>query len=121
MENWDLEAVVRGCNNNFEALTNTMEYSQPCNFGFAPLTIEEDDDIFHAFPQLFEATTAFDELEELYKPFYPLLQPISPPTIPTPSVSVPQEVAEKEEEPKKLKSMKESSPMCKRRLVIIQT
>ncbi|KAK9927119.1 hypothetical protein M0R45_024320 [Rubus argutus] len=108
MENWDLQAVVRGCNNN------TMEYSRPCNFGFAPLTIEEDDEIFHAFPQLFEATTAFDELEELYKPFYPLLQPISPPTIPTPSVSVPQEVAEKEEKPKKLKSMKEPSPMCKK-------
>ncbi|XP_062029147.1 probable WRKY transcription factor 29 isoform X1 [Rosa rugosa] len=114
MENWDLQAVVRGCKNNLEGLTHTMEFSQSSCFGFAPVTIEEDDEIFQAFPQLFEATTALDELEELYKPFYPILQPISPPTIPTASVSVPQEVTAEEKEPKKLKSVKESSPMSKR-------
>ncbi|PRQ17584.1 putative transcription factor WRKY family [Rosa chinensis] len=114
MENWDLQAVVRGCKNNLEGLTHTMEFSQSSCFGFAPVTIEEDDEIFQAFPQLFEATTALDELEELYKPFYPILQPISPPTIPIASVSVPQEVTAEEKEPKKLKSVKESSPMSKR-------
>ncbi|KAL6174751.1 hypothetical protein ACLB2K_051397 [Fragaria x ananassa] len=117
MENsWDLQAVVRGCNNNLEGFANTMEFSQSSCVGFAPATIEEDDDIFRTFPQLFDTTTALDELEELYKPFYPNLQPISPiiPN-PTPAASVLQEVAtEEKEEPKKLKSLKESSPICKR-------
>ncbi|KAL6177312.1 hypothetical protein ACLB2K_048838 [Fragaria x ananassa] len=115
MENsWDLQAVVRGCNSNLEGFANTMEFSHSSCVGFAPVTIEEDDDIFRTFPQLFDATTALDELEELYKPFYPNLQPISP-IIPTPAASFLQEVtAGEKEEPKKLKSVKESSSICKR-------
>ncbi|XP_050378676.1 probable WRKY transcription factor 29 isoform X2 [Argentina anserina] len=119
MENWDLQAVVRGCSNNdLEGFAyNTMEFSQSSCFGFAPVTIEEDDEIFRAFPQLFDATTALDELEELYKPFYPIVQPISPiPIIPTPpTLLVQQDVTGQEKEEPKLKSVKESSPMCRRR------
>ncbi|KAH0974890.1 hypothetical protein GBA52_016789 [Prunus armeniaca] len=74
-----------------------MENSQ-IPYCFAPLSIEEEDDFFHALPQLFEATAALDELEELYKPFYPVLQPSTPPIILASSISVPQEAITVEQE-----------------------
>ncbi|GFZ01332.1 hypothetical protein Acr_14g0009670 [Actinidia rufa] len=64
----DLQAVVRG-------------YSNPST-SFAPFTLQQDADDFDlsTFPDaLFESTRVLDELEELYKPFYPLLNnPLSP-------------------------------------------
>ncbi|PSS11367.1 WRKY transcription factor [Actinidia chinensis var. chinensis] len=64
----DLQAVVTG-------------YSNPST-SFAPFTLQQDADDFDltTFPDaLFETTRVLDELEELYKPFYPLLNnPISP-------------------------------------------
>ncbi|CAL8157356.1 unnamed protein product [Prunus armeniaca] len=108
MENWDLQAVVRGCNTTAN-IDEAMENSQ-IPYCFAPLSIEEEDDFFHALPQLFEATAALDELEELYKPFYPVLQPSTPPIILPSSMSVPQE-AITVEVPKKLK---ESSTIRKK-------
>ncbi|GFZ16447.1 WRKY DNA-binding protein 27 [Actinidia rufa] len=56
----DLEAVVRGYN-----------HPQTC---FSPLIFEQEDHdiVLSTFPDLFEtSSTFFDELEELYKPFYP--------------------------------------------------
>ena len=56
----DLEAVVRGYN-----------HPQTC---FSPLIFKQDDHdiVLSTFPDLFEtSSTFFDELEELYKPFYP--------------------------------------------------
>ncbi|KAM0978835.1 hypothetical protein ACFX2C_014764 [Malus domestica] len=109
MENWDLQAVVRGCNTDIDEV---MEDSQIPYF-FAPLSLQEDDEVFQAyFPQAFEATTTLAELEELYKPFYPVNQITSPPTILASSISVPQEVIT--EAPKLIKNMKESAPICKR-------
>ncbi|XP_057477303.1 WRKY transcription factor 22-like [Actinidia eriantha] len=55
----DLEAVVRGYN-----------HPQTC---FSPLIFQQDDHdiVLSTFPDLFEtSSTLFDELEELYKPFY---------------------------------------------------
>ena len=81
MEDWDLLAVVRGRNNNMEfpistntttninnIITNMESQSSNC---FFPLSVQDQDDLFHTYPHLFETTTAFDELEDLYKPFYP--------------------------------------------------
>ncbi|XP_062074429.1 probable WRKY transcription factor 27 [Humulus lupulus] len=93
MEDWDLLAVVRsgGNSNNIcyespnMATNNTMNYTHQTTSFFVgnPLSGQENDDdnhgdhdnhlsLFHSFPHLFETTTPFDELEELYKPFYPV-------------------------------------------------
>ncbi|KAL6986316.1 WRKY Transcription Factor [Sarracenia purpurea var. burkii] len=74
----DLQAVVRGSNNGFPASAMDDQTSF-----FASFTFQQDDfSVLNAltFPDLFETTRVLDELEELYKPFYPqtiLSSPIS--------------------------------------------
>ncbi|XP_048445280.1 probable WRKY transcription factor 29 isoform X1 [Pyrus x bretschneideri] len=109
MENWDLQAVVRGCNSNIDEVIEDSQIPYFC----APLSFQEDNELFAAkFPQAFEATTTLDELEELYKPFYPVFQLTTPPTILTSSISVPQEIIT--QAPKLIKNMEESTPVRKR-------
>ncbi|KAJ9706033.1 hypothetical protein PVL29_001547 [Vitis rotundifolia] len=92
MEDWDLQSVVRGCAINEASSAALMDTSLPC---FSPLTIQQDELLF-SFPDFFETTTVLDELEQLYKPFYPALQPLSPVrTAADPSISM--------EDPKKMK------------------
>lgn len=119
MEDWDLLAVVRGSgmsNNiinigespNMAVATNIMMDPQTTSFFVNnPLSIQENDDhnhdlaLLHSFPHLFETTTALDELEELYKPFYPVnLQPSNSnhdhyPSSPTVQVQLHQEPQKK--------------------------
>lgn len=98
MEDWDLQAVVRGCN-SAEAFTNIMNNSPS---SFAPLSFDQDD--FSAFPEIFETTTDLDGLEGLYKPFYPVFhQTISPQNnlTTTASMSIPTEVKEPQKVQKK--------------------
>ncbi|KAF8389344.1 hypothetical protein HHK36_026038 [Tetracentron sinense] len=69
-DDWDLQAVVRGCS------TSTME--DPLS-RFAPLSVQQDHSLFY-FPDLFESfetRTVLEELDDLYKPFLPKLQPLS--------------------------------------------
>ncbi|KAA8520874.1 hypothetical protein F0562_011547 [Nyssa sinensis] len=76
MSDWDLQAVVRGCTNDFSNITTSMDNSPTC---FSPFTIQEDGFLFSASPDyMFETTTVLDELEQLYKPFYPVMNPLSP-------------------------------------------
>lgn len=78
MEDWGLLAVVRGgsCNNivNFGE-SPSMDPQATSFFVNNPLSIQQNDTddlaLFNSFPHLFETTTVLDELEELYKPFYP--------------------------------------------------
>ena len=85
MEGWDLQSVVRGCAiNEASSSAALMDASLPC---FSPLAIQADEFLF-SFPDLFETTTVLDELEQLYKPFYPVLQSVSPTgTAAAPSIS----------------------------------
>lgn len=92
MGDWDLQSVVRGCAINEASSAAFMDTSLPC---FGPLAIQQDELLF-SFPDFFETTTVLDELEQLYKPFYPVLQPLSPVrTAAAPSISM--------EDPKKMK------------------
>lgn len=74
MEGWDLQSVVRGCAMNEASSAALMGTSLPC---FSPLAIQQDELLF-GFPEFSETTTVLNELEQLYKPFYPVLQPLSP-------------------------------------------
>ncbi|KAA8522453.1 hypothetical protein F0562_013186 [Nyssa sinensis] len=77
MSDWDLQAVVRGCTIN-DLYTSTITDDNPSSC-FAPLTMQQDGLLFTStFPDLFENTAVFDELHQLYKPFYPMLNPLSP-------------------------------------------
>ncbi|KAG6388277.1 hypothetical protein SASPL_153479 [Salvia splendens] len=60
MEDWSLQAIVRGSSGEF----GKMEMDGPDSF-FQSLA--SDQDLRAAFPDIFDG----DELEELYKPFYP--------------------------------------------------
>ncbi|CAK9156576.1 unnamed protein product [Ilex paraguariensis] len=81
MEDWGLHAVVRGCNKGF----STSIIDDPL-FCFGP---KDDNEFLFNFPGLFETNNivSANELEELYKPFYPLLPSNSPQLITTSSIS----------------------------------
>ncbi|XP_059642421.1 WRKY transcription factor 22-like [Cornus florida] len=78
MEDWDLQAVVRGFSSGSTSIESPSKW-------FGPLSTqhEEDDDLFlsTSIPEFYDTATVLDELEQLYKPFYPMFNPISPQTI----------------------------------------
>ncbi|GMN31910.1 hypothetical protein TIFTF001_003449 [Ficus carica] len=135
-QDWDLLAVVRGghTNNNVEPPMSEDFYNNNYNnmvigtskSGFVPnLSILEkhnnnnddhDHDLLHTYPHLFESTTAFDELEELYKPFYTPVLHSSLISSPTSCVSFPQQV-EIENIPQKImvKNVKQPATKYKKR------
>ncbi|MBA0552241.1 hypothetical protein Gohar_021333 [Gossypium harknessii] len=94
MENWDLQAVVGGNSSNDHPIENP-------EFSFGPWSFQQDED-FMSFPEIFETNPkVLDELEQLYKPFYPDLNPFSTQTIITSSIPVPLHVDEPAEKRKK--------------------
>ncbi|XWS50011.1 hypothetical protein CRYUN_Cryun12cG0051700 [Craigia yunnanensis] len=98
MENWDLQAVVEGsCNDACISETGNPPFS------FDPWSFQQED--LMSFPEIFGTNPkVLDELEELYKPFYPELNPYSTQTIITSSVPVPQD-----DEPEKQKGQQSVS------------
>nr|UZF96593.1 WRKY22 [Nelumbo nucifera] len=79
---WDLQAVVRGCTMGATTTTTTTTTTATTSFTedplscFSPLALEQDDYLLRS-PDLFQSRTAIEELEELYKPFFPKLQSLS--------------------------------------------
>lgn len=73
MEDWDLQAVVRG-------FSSGTSLDSPL-FCFDPFRNDQQDDLISSFPcdeELFETRReVLDELDQLYKPFYPLFQPLT--------------------------------------------
>ncbi|KAK6263159.1 hypothetical protein QUC31_008975 [Theobroma cacao] len=103
MENWDLRAVVGGSSNG--ACIPDME-NPP--FSFDPWSFQQED-LIMSFPDVFETNPkVLDELEELYKPFYPEFNPFSTQTIITSSLPVPQD-EEKPESQKKQQPVSQSA------------
>ncbi|KAF8413238.1 hypothetical protein HHK36_001214 [Tetracentron sinense] len=78
-DNWDLQAVVRGCNT---ATNTTIE--DPFSF-FDHLSFEQDE--LPYFPDPFVTSSALEELEELYKPFFPKFESLGQHSNPTSSIS----------------------------------
>ncbi|XWS48881.1 hypothetical protein CRYUN_Cryun13aG0114600 [Craigia yunnanensis] len=92
MENWDLQAVVGGSSN--DACISVSDMANP-PFSFDLWSFQQED--LMSFPEMFATNRRVsDELEELYKPFYPELNPYSTQTIITSSLAVPQDVDEPE-------------------------
>ncbi|KAF8379596.1 hypothetical protein HHK36_029037 [Tetracentron sinense] len=87
-DDWDLQAVVRGCTTATTATSATATATIEDSFSFfAPSSIEQDDHLL-SFSDLFETRSDLEELEELYKPFFPKFQPLPQESIPTSSLSV---------------------------------
>ncbi|KAI4326890.1 hypothetical protein L6164_019413 [Bauhinia variegata] len=85
---WDLQAIVKGCTS--EAPATIMD--SPAHLDFSYFCSEQDN-ILLTFPEISETSSVLDELEELYKPFYPVLHPLSTQTINvTSSEPIPKEV-----------------------------
>ncbi|XWS35834.1 hypothetical protein CRYUN_Cryun20dG0029900 [Craigia yunnanensis] len=90
---WDLHAVVRGCatvtttSSGGVATSSFMAdlYPQSCFSSFG--SQEAFQYQFLSFPNQFETRNVTEELNELYKPFFPKSQPLSPQTTPLPSLS----------------------------------
>ncbi|XP_042481535.1 WRKY transcription factor 22-like [Macadamia integrifolia] len=86
-DDWDLQAVVRGCYTTATSTTTTatsalattsMEdppYSSSC---FPPPPPPLGDHQALCFPDLLENSTPLEELEALFKPFFPKMEPFSP-------------------------------------------
>ncbi|KAH6783325.1 hypothetical protein C2S52_008284 [Perilla frutescens var. hirtella] len=76
MEDWSLQAIVRGSSGDFGKIDDMdMEMDGPDSFLDALATNHHhrfDRDLYAGFPDIFESSTcSSDELEDLYKPFYP--------------------------------------------------
>ncbi|OAY59759.1 WRKY transcription factor 22 isoform X2 [Manihot esculenta] len=67
MEDWDLQAVVRGCSS--EAFANIMNDSPPL---FTPLNLDPDE--LFSFPEIFDTTTDYNGQEDIYEPLCSLHQ-----------------------------------------------
>ncbi|KAE9614108.1 hypothetical protein Lal_00016464 [Lupinus albus] len=71
---WDLEAIVRGRTNETAPSSATIMENPYLNLSEF---CSEQDEILWNFPEFSETTKVLDELEDLYKPFYPVLHPLS--------------------------------------------
>lgn len=68
-ESWDLQAVVRsGCSTDYQEFSNIM--NNPPSL-FAPLSFDQHELLNSQ--ETYETPTDFDELDGLYRPFYPVL------------------------------------------------
>ena len=104
---WDLQAIV-GCN---KAPAATVMDNSHLMF-FQHLCPEEQDDLLFNFQEFSETTTVVDELEELYKPFYPPHVHVdnnNPLPIVANSLPIP------DEEVKELKPSHKAASRCKKR------
>ncbi|KAK1276645.1 WRKY transcription factor 22 [Acorus gramineus] len=77
MEDWDLHAVVRGCNASCSVVaTDGSTRDHPLSLGGDLSGFNGDDDhinnngVFLRFPDLWETRTAVEDLEALCKPFF---------------------------------------------------
>lgn len=93
-DDWDLQAVVRGCTTSTTTTAAATFSAEPdlqpwsCSPFGVKREEEEEDHRFHFLPDPFETRNTVEELHELYKPFFPKSQPVSPPqTISTSLVS----------------------------------
>ncbi|KAK6260628.1 WRKY domain - like 4 [Theobroma cacao] len=90
---WDLHAVVRGCatvtttSSGGVATSSFMAdlYPQSCFSSFGSQEAFQSQVL--SFPNPIEARNAMEELHELYKPFFPKSQPLSPQSTPLSSFS----------------------------------
>lgn len=93
MEDWDLQAVVRG-------FSSGTSLDSPL-FCFDPFHNDQQDDLISSFPcdeELFETRREIlDELDQLYKPFYPLFQPLTNTSISAATEAKEEEQLQKEE------------------------
>ncbi|GLT71104.1 hypothetical protein SLA2020_431450 [Shorea laevis] len=99
-EDWDLQAVVRGCASTATSstttatvVTTTNNNNNTCflanfhpNSCFSAFGGEQGGQLF-SFPDPFEERNVFEELHELYKPFFPKSEPLSPQTSPISAIS----------------------------------
>ncbi|KAK8537988.1 hypothetical protein V6N13_096217 [Hibiscus sabdariffa] len=77
MEKWDLQAVVGESSNDA-----CISYLENPEFSFDPWSFQQEEYGFMSFPDNFEPNPkVFNELEELYKPFYPEFNPYSIPVL----------------------------------------
>ncbi|KAG8659127.1 hypothetical protein MANES_02G017100v8 [Manihot esculenta] len=67
MEDWDLQALVRGCTT--DAFANIMNNDPPSLFTPQNLDLDE----LFTFPEIFESATDFNVKEEIYDSTYPVL------------------------------------------------
>lgn len=74
MEDWSLQAIVRGSSGDFGKIVDIDMDGQSSVFGTSATHHQLfDQDFLASFPDIFEVSTgSSDELEELYKPFYPV-------------------------------------------------
>ncbi|KAK3194715.1 hypothetical protein Dsin_026025 [Dipteronia sinensis] len=89
---WDLHAVVRGCNNTSTAVSTATTATTSTSFKddfdshqswFSPSSYNNEQQSGHFFSlsDPFETRNAIEELNELYKPFFPKSHPLSPKSI----------------------------------------
>lgn len=116
LRDWDLEAIVRGSTG--EAITMDDPNADFSYF------FSEQDELLDSFPEFSETTRVLDDLEELYKPFYPVLHPLSPHTIVTTSLPINMEpkqvIKASEQKVAALQGLKvPAAPKCKKRYVTL--
>lgn len=101
-----MQAVVRGCIDEAPATFLANPESS-----FAPLSAVKDDLL--SFPEISDTRTVLDELENLYKPFYPVSSQAILASSAS-SISVPKELKEAEQ-----KQIKKQQTATQRRIRLV--
>ncbi|XP_044485443.1 WRKY transcription factor 22-like isoform X2 [Mangifera indica] len=93
---WDLQAIVRGCNvANGASPSIIMDDTPAC---FSSLSLQQD--TLLKFPDISETTTILNELDELYKPFYPqAILSTGPISVPDDEVKLPKKLRKQQSFP----------------------
>ncbi|KAG2720443.1 hypothetical protein I3843_02G026900 [Carya illinoinensis] len=133
-EDWDLQAVVRGCASTSATSSSSSSTITAASFlgsfhsdsGISSFGGEDVGRPF-SFPDPFEATHVSEELHELYKPFFPKSQPLSPQTSPISPLISPlssfsasskaktQQQQQQQQQPKQSQACSGTNPRSKRR------
>ncbi|XP_059634268.1 WRKY transcription factor 22 [Cornus florida] len=89
-DDWDLQAVVRGCTTTATSTTTTTTTTCTADVDDPLSTFQPQDNHFLFYPDpIFEQRSeSIEDLQDLFKPFFPKLQPLSPQNIPISPLSV---------------------------------
>ncbi|XP_030530258.1 probable WRKY transcription factor 29 [Rhodamnia argentea] len=68
VHDWDLQAVIRGC-----SVGETCYDVTDCATWWSVARPRQEEFLFAGFPEFAETSALLDDLEQLYKPFYPVL------------------------------------------------
>ncbi|KAI6702073.1 hypothetical protein NL676_011209 [Syzygium grande] len=99
VNDWDLQAIVRGCGvgDTYYDITDCMAWGSVTD-------LQQEEILFGGFSEFAQTSALLDDLEQLYKPFYP-----EPPSVCDAALKSEEVIEEAENKPKEEESLTDAS------------